>query len=471
MKISEFTNPEEFQRFCHLLFSAENNDFQSIDDSGGDLGIDGYIQGNAIFMMYCPEKPQKNTSKNQKRKISSDITKASNTIRQRGLTIKNLIFVTPMNLRADVILFLEEQCKLFNLRGISYGEDKLIELAAKHPHIQKQFPFLIIPDIMCDVKEIKDTVNTIKEILHATQRKENEEEKDAFKKEPRLREAFKEYQAAEVNKFLSKSREIYYDTTEDVVRLQAILNITFNSVFNGQNTELIYMCNEGIRISDKLKRIDLKAILMAQKALLVQIEVDWLRSSMWFEEQIAERIGFFDEMKYLSQLKQLQDKAKCVDDLLQEAVHIASTNKFYWTLAGIYTTVGNMCAGTYITVAKTRPDLAGFYDNRCKSSLNSAKKIYTALNYEEGVLNSIHNLANHLRATGEAELSKKYAQEVLEKANKKGFTILALKASELLYSLKHITAEDYAMPPHKFLEIMKKRREKVLEDMKNKTKK
>lgn len=466
MKISEFTNPEEFQRFCSVLLSAEHPDFQSIDDSGGDLGIDGYIQDNAIFMIYCPEKPQKNTGADQKRKISSDIKKAIKTIKSRNLSVKKLIFITPMNLRTEIILHLEDQCKTSSLKGISYGEDKLTELASKYSYIQKQFPFLLFPDIASDIAKIKDTVNAIKEVFCPSSQKRGEEERDIFGKEPRLKEALKSYQAGDLDKFLRISREIYYETIDDKIKLQAILNITFNSIAEEKNSELIHMCGEGIRIAERSNLLNKIAILMAQKAMLIQVEIDCLRTHMWFEKQVAEKIGVFDEPKYSLQLKQSKEKQEQVDKLLQDAADIACTNKLYWTLAGVYTIVGNMTANTYITISKTQPDLAGFYDNRCKSSLSAAKKIYSALGCEEGVINSMHNLANHLRATGEIGLSKKYAKEVLQKAKEKGFAVIALKSSEMLCSLEHMTAADYAEPPHKFLEKMKKRRKTILETFK-----
>lgn len=466
-KITEFTNPSEFQRFCSLLLSAEYADFQAIDDSGGDLGIDGYIPGSTIYMIYCPEKPQRNTTANQKKKISSDIEKAVKTIKEKNLSVHTLIFVTPANLRAEVILYLEEKSAVYSLKGISYGEDKLTELMSKHPHVQKQFPLLVLPDLASEVAEIKDGVSAIKETFQtSSQQIESEEEKDIFAKEPRLKEALKNYENGNLDDFLKISREIYYETINDRVKLQAILNITFNAIIKGNNSELICMCEEGIKITEKIESLNKKATLMARKAELLEAEINMLKTNMWFQEQIAERIGIFDEYKYSFQLQQAREKAKEVDQLLQHAVDIATSNKFYWTLAGIYTIVGNMAANTYITVSKTKPNLMGFYDNRCKTAYSEAKKIYTLLGYEEGILSSVLNLANHLKATDEIELSKKYTQDVLKKAKEKGFAVLALKASEIIYSMEHMTPADYALPPDKFLEKMKERRKAVLENLK-----
>jgi hypothetical protein len=466
MNITEFANPQEFQRFCSLLFSAEYPDFQSIDDSGGDLGIDGYISGRIIFMIYCPEKPQKNTDSNKKTKILKDVKKASNTIRAGKMAVDTLVFVTPMNLRANVIIYLEDQCKKYNLKGISFGEDKLTELAAKHYHIAKQFPFLILPDISGQLEQMNDKLSSIQRTLHPKSKKDDKIQKSIFDKEQRLKEANQILNGGNIDKFMKISREIYYETIDDEVKLQAIINIVFNSILNEQNSELISMSEEGIALAEKLNSLEMQALLMAQKARLLRIDIDWLTISMWYEKQVAERIGIFDANKYNSQLNQAKKKGQEIETLLENSIEIAHSNKLYWALAEIYLIVGIMTSNTYATVSRTRPDLSGFYDNRCKLSLSEAKRIYSALGYEEGVLNAKHNLANHLRFTGEVELSKKYTKEVLEEAKTNGFGVLEIKATELLYSIENMSSKDYECTPEEFLQKMKERRKKVMENKK-----
>ena len=57
MRISEIRNSQQFQDFCQQVLAAEFSDFQVLDDSSGDQGIDGYIPSSRrLFAMTCPEK-------------------------------------------------------------------------------------------------------------------------------------------------------------------------------------------------------------------------------------------------------------------------------------------------------------------------------------------------------------------------------------------------------------------------------
>ena len=82
MKISDFDNPIEFQNFCSILFHAVHEDFESFDDAGGDLGIDGYVPNKSIFAYYCPDR-DKLKKEFYKKKIRGDLKKAGE-IEHRG---------------------------------------------------------------------------------------------------------------------------------------------------------------------------------------------------------------------------------------------------------------------------------------------------------------------------------------------------------------------------------------------------
>ena len=69
-KISQITSPDQFTKLCKYLFAAEYNDFQTIDDSGGDKGNDGYLESQkTLFQIYCPKKPSKANDSHYKSKI------------------------------------------------------------------------------------------------------------------------------------------------------------------------------------------------------------------------------------------------------------------------------------------------------------------------------------------------------------------------------------------------------------------
>ena len=304
MRISEFIDPNAFQRFCSMLLSAEFSEFQSIDDSGGDLGMDGYT-GDKIFQCYCPEKPQKITGKDFKDKIDDSITKATKTIVERKLDVQTFIFVTPTDLRSDVILYLGEKCKEDDLKGLSYGETKLTELLAKHTHVQTQFPFLVLPDLATELKDISRDVKFIKDsVQRATMGGTGEvTESQVLKKNTKLKESIEAYNNGELERFIALSKEVYYETSDDEVKLQSILNIALNDVNLWKVSYHVNLCDEGIELAKRLNSLSTKVVLIAKKANLIQWEADFLLQELWPSEQIAIRIGIFDEPEYLKKQK------------------------------------------------------------------------------------------------------------------------------------------------------------------------
>src|SRR3989344_7755552 len=101
--ISNITSPDQFSKLCKHLFTAEFNDFQTIDDSGGDKGNDGYSESQKIlFQIYCPEKPNKVNDAKYKSKIKEDLDKAKKLVDSGKYIIEKWIFVTPAELLEDV---------------------------------------------------------------------------------------------------------------------------------------------------------------------------------------------------------------------------------------------------------------------------------------------------------------------------------------------------------------------------------
>lgn len=109
-KISQITSSDLFVGLCKGLFCAEHYDFQTIDDSGGDGGNDGYSEKNEmLFQMYCPEKPEKANDATYKSKIKEDLDKAKSLVDSGQYKIKEWIFVTPRELREPVQTYLRTE--------------------------------------------------------------------------------------------------------------------------------------------------------------------------------------------------------------------------------------------------------------------------------------------------------------------------------------------------------------------------
>jgi tetratricopeptide (TPR) repeat protein/predicted nucleic acid-binding protein len=158
--ISQITSSDLFSRLAKALLAAEYKDFQTIDDSGGDAGNDGYSESQEIlFQFYCPEKPEKADDSTYKSKIKDDLDKAKALLDSGKYKIKDWIFVTPRELREPVQTYLRAEATAINMNGIAWASPKLAELFAKHNHLRSQFPDLIQPDIETQVSKISERLD------------------------------------------------------------------------------------------------------------------------------------------------------------------------------------------------------------------------------------------------------------------------------------------------------------------------
>ena len=59
MRIAEIKDPNFFQRLVRELMICEHGiEYQVVDDSGGDGGLDGFNRATGdLHAFYCPEKP------------------------------------------------------------------------------------------------------------------------------------------------------------------------------------------------------------------------------------------------------------------------------------------------------------------------------------------------------------------------------------------------------------------------------
>ena len=167
--INLITSPDEFSKLCKHLLAAEFSDFQTIDDSGGDGGNDGYSESEKIlFQLYCPKKPNKVNDSAYKDKIKKDLDKAKKLVDSGKYIIEKWIFVTPEELREDVQTYIRVEAKTRGFNGVAWASPKLTVLFTKHGHLRSQFPNLILSDIEKQIDastlEITGRLDTIAEI-------------------------------------------------------------------------------------------------------------------------------------------------------------------------------------------------------------------------------------------------------------------------------------------------------------------
>lgn len=166
MRISEIRNSQQFQDFCQQVLAAEFPDFQVLDDSSGDKGIDGYIPSSRrLFAMYCPEKFPPRKQYYQK-KIREDLAKAVVLRDKHGYAIDEWIFVTPAPLGEELQRYLTRKVKQAGFpKTVNWSEKHLLPILLKHNQLEPLFPDLFTLDIKRELRSgFGDVVATQAEV-------------------------------------------------------------------------------------------------------------------------------------------------------------------------------------------------------------------------------------------------------------------------------------------------------------------
>lgn len=157
--IARITSNDEFTKLFKAVLSAEYDDFQTIDDSGGDRGNDGYSQSNkTLFQQYCPEKPENRTKAEYKKKIKTDLGKAKKLVESGEYVIERWIFVTPQELSEGVQTYIRTEATARGFEGIAWASPKLTGLLTKHSNLRSQFPNLTLPDIEKQLESVEQNI-------------------------------------------------------------------------------------------------------------------------------------------------------------------------------------------------------------------------------------------------------------------------------------------------------------------------
>src|SRR6266498_1266289 len=98
MRIAEIRDPNFFQRLVRKLMICEHGiEYQVVDDSGGDGGLDGFNRTTGdLHAFYCPEKP---VVARFRQRFQDDLAKARQLRDEKQYPIKRFIFITPEALR------------------------------------------------------------------------------------------------------------------------------------------------------------------------------------------------------------------------------------------------------------------------------------------------------------------------------------------------------------------------------------
>lgn len=158
-QILRFQSELEFQNFFAQIRSAEISDFQAIEGSGGDMGLDG-IDDDTAYQVFYPEHHNRTVSK-YITKIDEDLVKVVKANDELNLGLKRWIFVVPEDLRPKVVVHLRVKSQKTGLKCLYWGATKLNELANKYPHIKNSFPTIFLPDYAPKFDEIITKIDNL----------------------------------------------------------------------------------------------------------------------------------------------------------------------------------------------------------------------------------------------------------------------------------------------------------------------
>jgi len=144
---------EGFQKFCSVLLAAEYPNFQAVDGAGGDRGNDGFtIVGDAVFQAYAPDV---RSSVKVRNKIEESVAQARELRKSTFPALTRFVFLTPFDLTHDQHRHLRAAAEQQGLVAESWGETHLLALLAEHPAIKSEFPEILLPDVIDEIRKLR----------------------------------------------------------------------------------------------------------------------------------------------------------------------------------------------------------------------------------------------------------------------------------------------------------------------------
>jgi hypothetical protein len=167
LQIRQIRDPSLFQRFVSKLMIAEHGvEYQVVDDSGGDGGLDGFLRGpNDLYACYCPEKPE---TAGIHRKIRDDLKRARTLRDTHQYPIRRFIFVTPFSLREPAQRLIRDEARKLGFEdGLNIADEYLETVLARHLPILDQFPELNYQRIAEELRGIREDIKALSNALPA----------------------------------------------------------------------------------------------------------------------------------------------------------------------------------------------------------------------------------------------------------------------------------------------------------------
>jgi hypothetical protein len=424
-QIAEIVDPEMFTRLCNTVFSLRHGeDFQCVDGTRGDEGIDGYLRSEKrIFAFYCPKKPERRTDCDYRAKIRSDIEKARVLRDTQGFPVLGWTFVTPRKLAAAVVRHLQDAGRQSNIDTNHLDSTFLALELAKAPQVLVLFPELQLPRLDEKLDEILRHANA------SGERKSRPEPRDAEIVQPPSGEKTPDLELVVALRreghpsaaARAELRSVYYKTSDDFAKINALLGLVeWADPKRFEPDEVAALCDEGILLSQKIGVHEAEARFEAHKGMVLTHKFIGLDIQHRFPAANLAGLPVYSAEGW----QEIQDDLKRLETNSQQcferALKAASETNDVRSAASISLFIGMAAADRAIHLNGIAPGKAAPLLRTCKKAFLVAKDISQSLGDELGVGYALSNLANSIRFFGEEAEALTLAREADEIARRLG---------------------------------------------------
>jgi hypothetical protein len=451
-QIAQITDPQEFTRLCNMVLTEKfGKDYQVIDGTRTDEGNDGYIiSEKRITAMYCPVKPERRTDADYLKKIRSDIGKAQSLRDSGKYEIENWTFLTPRKLSNNVVVEMRNHAVSLGFNATHQESTYLANELLRNRHLIGAFPNLHINEVDAKMDEIIRLLKT----HHNLEQQQTEEQlnaegiyKGTIETSEGIDSILEIRRAPKSDKTKSALRSIYYQNTDSVVKLNALLGLLdFYDPVEDAAEDMVQLCDEAIAIAEHLNASSAKSHILAQKGYMISSIYSNLDMRTAFQIMAGNATGFqmITENYRGGVVAQLKELEKQFDSAFGEALGLAKDSQDYSAMAGVLVSIGNAAGLRALYLQKLNvSDRAASERATCRRALVTAKEVSNALGDELGAANALFNLANQIRFFGETAEAMELVKGAKEVATRFNDHRLLQRMNWLIHTLKTGEMPDY----------------------------
>ncbi len=232
----------------------------------------------------------------------------------------------------------------------------------------------------------------------------------------------------------SKLRALFYSSTDNVVRLQAAISLAQWVVLPEDSlTDLIALCDEGIKIAESVKAQAEKVLLLAYRGryLSAQFSMEDTQGASIRQASEFSGIQLITPQQREQTVRRLHQLDELAEKSFAEAENLAIESENVQALALVRSLIGQAAGERYMHLSYFGVPRAEQEKQLSKKALLSAKNLYASVGDELGVAYTLHNLAIQLRMFGEIEEARQLTEQVIEVAAKHNQQKLLRKAQTL----------------------------------------